>query len=94
MKGYLIRGQFKEKNKKRRAGRDNNFYPVGEGRILVGGDVDGGGWYMVAECEASVEECLADLISQADVEITPLSLCPKDCDWCPPMVVPPLRRET
>ena len=94
MKRYLIRGYFKESDReKRRAGRDKNFYPVGEGRILVGGEIAEGEFYLVAECEGPVEEYLADLISLSDVKIEPLALCPKDCDWCPPMVVPPLRKE-
>jgi hypothetical protein len=94
MKRYLIRGNFKESDKeKRRAGRDKNFYPDGEGRILIGGDVETGGFYLVAECKGPIKEYLADLISQAEVEITPINLCPKDCYWCPPMVVPPLRAE-
>lgn len=95
MKRYLILGHFKESDgEKRRAGRDINFYPIGEGRLIVGGDVEEGGFYIVAECEGPVEDYLADLISQADVEIKPIRLCPKDCNWCPPWVVPPLREET
>ena len=94
MKRYLILGRFHESDgEKRRAGRDKNFYPIGEGRIIVGGDVEAGGFYIVAESEGPVEEYLSDLIRQADVDIKPINLCPKDCNWCPPMVVPPLRKE-
>ena len=94
MKRYLLVGKFLERDKEiRRVGRDKNFYPSGEGRILIGGDLEEGGFYIVAECENPVEEYLEDLIQQADVEIKPINLCPEDCYWCPPMVVPPLRRE-
>ena len=94
MKRYLILGKFIESDgEKRRAGRDKNFYPAGEGRLIVGGDLEGGGWYIVAECEDPVEDYLADLIRQSDVEIKPVNLCPKDCNWCPPWVVPVLREE-
>ena len=101
MKRYLILGHWHESNgEKRRAARDKsfhpdkNFYPIGEGRLLSGGEREGGGFYIVAECEAPVEDYLADLISQADVEITPIVHCPKECNFCPPWVVPVLRKET
>ena len=94
MKRYLILGEFHESDgEKRRAGRDKNFYPAGEGRIIAGGDLETGGYYILAECEIPVEEYLADLIRQSDVEIRPVRLCPNDCYWCPPMVIPPLREE-
>jgi len=94
MKRYLVLGRFYESDgEKRRAGRDKNFYPSGEGRLIVGGDLEEGGWCIVAECEGPIHEYLADLIRQADVEIKPMKLCPKDCNWCPPWVVPVLREE-
>jgi len=100
MKRYLILGCFRESDgEKRRAARDKsfhpdkNFYPIGEGRILVAGDIEEGGFYAVVECEGPVEDYMADLIRQADVEVKPIGLCPKDCNWCPPFVIPPLREE-
>jgi len=94
MKRYLMLGHWHESDgEKRRAGRDKNFYPVGEGRIIVAGDIEGEGFFSVVECEGPVEDYMADLIRQANVEIKPIALCPKDCNWCPPFVIPPLRDE-
>ena len=71
--------------------RETGFDIAGEGQLIVGGELEGGGFCIVAECEIPVEEFLADLISIADLEIKPMKLCPKDCKGCPTMVVPPLR---
>jgi len=94
MKRYLILGRWKESDgEKRRAGRDMNFYPAGDGRIIIAADLEERGWCIIAECEGPIEDYLADLIRQADVEIKPIKLCPKDCNWCPPTMVKPLRKE-
>ena len=94
MKRYLMLGHWLESDgEKRRAGRDKNFYPDGEGRVIVAGDLVGKGFFAVVECEGPVEDYMADLIRQSNVEIQPVALCPKDCNWCPPFVIPPLREK-
>lgn len=90
----MVRGNWIESDGvKRRAGKPKNFYPKGEGRIYLAGELETGGFYCVAECDGPVEEYLSDLIRQAKVEIFPVKLCPKNCDYCPPFVIPPLRSD-
>ena len=96
MKRYLIvghgkEGKFEEREKELEEGtRDVGFELAGEGRLVVGGELEEGGFCMIVECEDSVEEVMADMISIADIEIKPIALCPKGCKGCPPSVVPPL----
>ena len=99
MKRYLVTGHIKEgdkwpeREKEIEEGlRKTAFDLAGKGRIIVIGDLEEGGFFMVAECEGPVEEFLADLLTIADVEIKPIKLCPKDCTKCPePLLVEPLR---
>ena len=98
MKRYLVTGRAKEDKKKERekeieeGTRKTSFDLAGEGQLIVGGELEEGGFFMVAECEGPVEEFLADLLTIADVEIKPIALCPKDCTKCPkPLLVEPLR---
>jgi len=100
MERYLItghekeEGKFEEREKEMDEGlRETGFELVGEGQLIIGGELEEGGFYMVVECEVPIEEFLADLISIADVEIKAIGRCPKDCKACPPMMVPPLRKE-
>ena len=99
MKRYLLIGHDKENDKSAEREKDieegrrkTAFDLAGEGRIIVGGELEEGGFFMVAECEGPVEEFLADLLTISNVEIKPIALCPKDCTKCPePMLVEPLR---
>jgi len=98
MKRYLVTGHAKEgksgeRSKEIEEGlRKTKFNLTGEGRMIVIGELEEGGFCMVAECEGPAEEFLADLLTVADVEIKPIALCPKDCTLCPePMLVAPLR---
>jgi hypothetical protein len=96
MKRYLVTGHEKEgsmRDKEIEDGlRKTAFDLAGEGRMIVGGEFEEGGFFFVAECEGPVEEFLADLLTVAYVEIKPIALCPKDCTKCPePMLVEPLR---
>jgi hypothetical protein len=99
MKRYLVTGHEKEgdafaerENEIEEGLRTTSFDLAGDGQIIVGGEFEEGGFFMVAECEGPVEEFLADLLTVADVEIKPIALCPKDCTKCPePMLVEPLR---
>ena len=97
MKRYLIVGRekegggFEERQKELDEGtREVGFELSGEGRLIVGGELEERGFCMIVECEGTVEEFLADLLTVADVEVKPIALCPKGCKGCPPSVVPPL----
>ncbi len=98
MKRYLVTGHPKEdafaerENEIDEGLRTTSFDLAGEGQIIVGGEFEEGGFFMVAECEGPANAFLADLLTVADVEIKPIALCPKDCTKCPePMLVEPLR---
>ncbi len=96
MKRYLVTGHEKEGSTRRKdveeGLRKTSFDLAGEGQIIVGGELEEGGFCMIVECEGPVEEFLADMLTLADVEIKPIALCPKDCTKCPePMLVEPLR---
>ncbi len=99
MKRYLVTGHEKEgdafaerENEIEEGLRTTSFDLAGEGQIIVGGEFEEGGFFMVAECEGPANAFLADLLTIADVEIKPIALCPKDCTKCPePMLVEPLR---
>jgi len=98
MKRYLVTGRAKEDKKKERekeieeGTRKTSFDLAGEGQLIVGGELEEGGFCFIAECEGPVEEFLNDLLSISDYEIKPMKLCPKDCTLCPePMLVEPLR---
>ena len=98
MKRYLVtglekEGKMEEREKEIEEGlRKTGFDLAGEGQIIVGGELEEGGFFMVAECEDPAEDFLADLLTIADVDIQPVKLCPKDCTACPqPLLVEPLR---
>ena len=98
MKRYLVTGRAKEGKSEERAKeikeglRETRFDLTGEGRMIFQGELEEGGFCMIAECEGPAEEFLADLLTVADVEIKPIKLCPKDCTKCPePLLVEPLR---
>ena len=99
MKRYLVTGHKKEDDKSAERDKEieegirkTSFDLAEGGRIIVGGELEEGGFCMVVECEGPVEEFLADMLTVADAEIKPIALCPKDCTKCPePMLVEPLR---
>ena len=98
MKRYLVTGNAKEgkrgeRDKEIKEGlRETRFDLAGEGQMIFQGELEKGGFCMIAECEGPVEEFLADLLTVADVEIQTIALCPKDCTKCPkPLLVAPLR---
>ncbi len=98
MKRYLVTGRAKEgkrgeRDKEIKEGlRETRFDLTGEGRMIFQGELEEGGFCMIAECEGPVEEFLDDLLSISDYEIKPMKLCPEDCTLCPEsLLVEPLR---
>jgi len=98
MKRYLITGHPKEGKREEREKeikeglRESKFDLAGEGRAIFIGELEEGGFCMVAECEGPPEEFLVDLLTIADIEIKPIKLCPTDCNMCPEsLLVAPLR---
>jgi hypothetical protein len=98
MKRYWITGHMKEDEWSERKKeideglRKTAFDTIGEGQTIFIADLEEGGFCMVSECEGPPEDFLADFLTVADLEIQPISLCPKDCTMCPePLLVKPLR---
>ena len=98
MKRYLVTGHLKEdkwpeREKEIEEGlRKTVFDTFGEGQTIFIGDLEEGGFCMIAECEGPAEDFLADVLTFSDLEIKPIKLCPKDCTACPEnLLVEPLR---
>ena len=91
MKRYLVEAEFIEEKRPELMKQPKNFAPVGEGRVLIGGDWEAGGSFCIIECEDSPEEFLSDLARWATLTVKPIAYCPSDCDRCPTFTIPPLR---